>query len=61
MAGKKHELNGICSLFSYCFVMTFFFFVLGQVSIDAIEYHDQNTSWGGKGLFDLYFNIVVHH
>ena len=23
--------------------------------------HDQEASWGGKGLFSLHFHIVVHH
>ena len=24
-------------------------------------HHDQDASWGGKGLFSLYFHIAVHH
>jgi hypothetical protein len=25
------------------------------------KHHNQETSWGGKGLFSLHFYIVVHH
>jgi hypothetical protein len=26
----------------------------------GMKHHDQ-TPWGGKGLFDLYFHTTVHH
>ena len=26
-----------------------------------MKHHDQKSSWGGKGLFSLYFHIAVHH
>jgi hypothetical protein len=36
--------------------------VLFKVSIPAQGlYHDQETSWGGKGLFGLHFHAAVHH
>lgn len=35
--------------------------VLVRVSVTAMKHHDQKESWGGKGLFDLYFHIIVHH
>jgi hypothetical protein len=25
------------------------------------KHHDQEASWGGKGLFSLHFHITVHH
>jgi hypothetical protein len=25
------------------------------------KHHDQEASWGGKGLISLYFHIAVHH
>jgi hypothetical protein len=25
------------------------------------KHHDQETNWGGKGLFSLYFHIAVDH
>ena len=25
------------------------------------KHHNQETSWGGKGLFSLHFHIAVHH
>ena len=25
------------------------------------KHHDQETSWGGRGLFSLHFHIAVHH
>jgi hypothetical protein len=25
------------------------------------KHHDQKASWGGKGLFGLHFQIIVHH
>jgi hypothetical protein len=25
------------------------------------KHHDQEASWGGKGLFSLHFHIAVHH
>jgi hypothetical protein len=25
------------------------------------KHHDQETSWGGKGLFGLHFHTAVHH
>ena len=34
-------------------------FVLVRVSIAAKKHHNQKESWGGKGLFGLYFNIAV--
>jgi hypothetical protein len=35
-------------------------FVLVRVSI-IVKHHDQEASWGGKGLFSLHFHIAVHH
>ena len=35
--------------------------LLVRVSIPAKKHHDQEASWGGKGLFSLYFHIAVHH
>jgi hypothetical protein len=34
--------------------------VLVKVSI-LHKHHDQEASWGGKGLFSLHFHIAVHH
>jgi hypothetical protein len=28
--------------------------------VAALKCHDQNASWGRKGLFGLYFHITVH-
>lgn len=25
-----------------------------------MKHHDQKASWGGKGLFDLHFNIAIY-
>jgi hypothetical protein len=25
------------------------------------KHHDQEASWGGKGVFSLHFHIAVHH
>jgi hypothetical protein len=35
--------------------------VLVRVSIAVTKYHNQKSSWGGKGLFGLYFQIIIHH
>ena len=35
-------------------------FVLGFLVL-LRKYHDQKASWGGKGLFSLHFQIIVHH
>jgi hypothetical protein len=32
-----------------------------RVSIAAMKHHDQKASCEEKGLFDLHFNITVHH
>jgi hypothetical protein len=36
-------------------------FCLSQGLYSCIKHHDQEASWGGKGLFGLYFHTVVHH
>jgi hypothetical protein len=35
--------------------------VLVRVSVAAMEHHDHKASWGGKGLFVLYFHILFCH
>jgi hypothetical protein len=35
--------------------------VLVRVTIAAVKHHDQEASWGGKGLFSLHFKIIVYH
>jgi hypothetical protein len=32
-----------------------------RVSIAVMKHHDQKASWGGKGLFGLYFQITFQH
>lgn len=32
-----------------------------QVSVSMTKHQDQKASWWRKGLFNLYFNIAVHH
>jgi hypothetical protein len=34
---------------------------LSQGSYSCTKHHDQEASWGGKGLFRLHFHIAVHH
>jgi hypothetical protein len=34
---------------------------LSQGFYSWTKHHDQEASWGGKGLFSLHFHIVVHH
>jgi hypothetical protein len=34
---------------------------LSQGLYSWTKYHDQEASWGGKGLFSLYFHTAVHH
>jgi hypothetical protein len=34
---------------------------LGQGFYSCVKHHDQEVSWGRKGLFSLYFHIAVHH
>jgi hypothetical protein len=34
-------------------------FVLGFLFLH--KHHDQEASWGGKGLFSLHFHTAVHH
>jgi hypothetical protein len=34
---------------------------LSQGSYFCIKHHNQEASWGGKGLFSLYFHTVVYH
>ena len=36
-------------------------FILVRVSIIVRKHHGQKASWGGKGLFGLHFQIIVHH
>jgi hypothetical protein len=35
--------------------------VLVRVSITVMKHHDLKASWGGKGLFSLYFHIHINH
>ena len=30
-------------------------------SVSVTKYHDQKASWGRKGLFNLYLQIIGHH
>jgi hypothetical protein len=32
-----------------------------KVTIAVIKHHDQNASWGGKGLFGFHFHTAIHH
>lgn len=41
----------LSSLLGYCL----------RISIAAMNDHGQKESWGGKGLFSLYFYFAVHH
>jgi len=34
---------------------------LSQGLYSCTKHHDQEASWGGKGLFSLHFYIAVHH
>ena len=34
---------------------------LSQSLYSCTKHHDQEASWGGKGLFSLHFHIAVHH
>jgi hypothetical protein len=34
---------------------------LNQGFYSCTKHHDQEASWGGKGLFSLHFHIAVHH
>ena len=34
---------------------------LSQGLYTCTKHHDQEASWGGKGLFSLHFHIAVHH
>jgi hypothetical protein len=34
---------------------------LSQGFYSWTKHHDQEASWGGKGLFSLYFHIAIHH
>jgi hypothetical protein len=34
---------------------------LSQGFYSYTKHHDQEASWGGKGLFRLYLHITVHH
>ena len=36
-------------------------YCLSQGFYSCTKYHDQEASWGGKGLFSLHFHIAVHH
>jgi hypothetical protein len=41
-----------------------FYFCIHPVLVRFLflhEHHDQEASWGGKGLFCLYFHTAVHH
>jgi hypothetical protein len=32
-----------------------------MVAVDIYIYHDQEASWGERGLFGLHFHTAVHH
>jgi hypothetical protein len=34
---------------------------LSQGFYSCTKHHDQEASWGGKGLFNLHFHIAVDH
>jgi hypothetical protein len=34
---------------------------LSQGFYSCTKHHDQEASWGGKGLFSLHFHVAVHH
>jgi hypothetical protein len=36
-------------------------YCLNQGFYSWTKHHDQEASWGGKGLFSLYFHIAVDH
>ena len=36
-------------------------FVLVRVSIASVKHHNQKANWGARGLFNLHFDIAVHH
>jgi hypothetical protein len=36
-------------------------YVLVSVSIAVMKHHNPKASWGGKDLFGLYFQIIIHH
>lgn len=54
---SKYQLT-LTVFLKLCKVITLLFLV--RVFIDAMQHHDQTPSWGGKGLFGLYFHIAVY-
>ena len=36
-------------------------YCLSQGFYSCTKHRDQETSWGGKGVFNLHFHIAVHH
>jgi hypothetical protein len=48
------------------FLLVFYFYFmhigcLSQIFYSWTKHHNQEASWGGKGLFSLQFYIAVHH
>jgi hypothetical protein len=42
-------------------VQWFYLIYCVLVRVFLHKHHDQEASWGGKGLFSLHFHIAVHH
>jgi hypothetical protein len=48
-------LVGLAQLDTYCL------FCILTFSLAAKKHHNQRASWEEKGLFSLYFQMIVHH
>ena len=48
-------------VFSLSVVSMFFMVLPWSEFLFLHKHHDQEASWGGKGLFSLYLHIAVHH
>jgi hypothetical protein len=47
-----HSILECCFEQCWCFSQGFY---------SCTKHHDQEASWGGKGLFSLHFHTAVHH
>jgi hypothetical protein len=57
LEGEKKDCRSQIREFAMRCVSRYF----SQGLYSCTKHHDQEASWGGKGLFSLHFHIAIHH
>ena len=56
-----HACVSACAVSVWVYACVHVCLSLSQRFYSCMKHHDQEASWGGKGLFSLHFHIAVHH